>query len=145
MRLVELANKPYELSVYDKGDYFVTYNFVTENGQYYYINIQLYDEELDIEFEAAEVSAGKGQSVLNTGNAFRVFATVVEALKKAMANKTVNKISFMSKKAEPSRVKLYDAFIKALPKYIPGFRFDDKNDNELPSYYTYTFVREGTE
>ena len=145
MRLLELANKPYDLTVYDSGDHFVTYEFVSNNKVRYFININVYDEELDIEFEAGDTPIGKGQSVLNTGDAFRVFATVVEAMKQTMAKQTINKITFMSKKSEPSRVKLYDAFVKALPRFIPNFQFQEKNDGSLPSYYEYTFVRKGTQ
>lgn len=146
MRLFELANKPYDLHVYDYGDHYTTYEFVTEKQQYYYININHYDDEMEVEFQA-ETENGNTQDITNTGNAYRVFATVIKAMKEVMAlpNLNVHTIKFSSKKAHASRVKLYDAFIKVLPRFFPGFVFIDKYDDPiLKSYYTYEFARKGT-
>ena len=142
---MELANQPYPLRVYDEDEMYYTYSFQTEKGLTYFITLNLWDETLDVEFQTESGPGQSNQGILNTGNAFRVFATVADAIKKYIKTRTVNQIEFMSKKSEPSRIKLYDAIARVLPKYIPFYLDGKTEDPKMPNYVAYKFVRKGTQ
>lgn len=57
--------------------------------------------------------------IQDTGNARRVFATVIEIAKKEIKRRKPNYIFFTAD--EPSRIRLYDAFIKRLDKELPSY------------------------
>lgn len=145
MRLFELANKPYDIELYDKshGDY--TYGFTTDKGEEYNVRLSSrgHDgETLDVEFMKETEDGGNTMGITNTGDAFRVFATVAEAIKQHLKyNPHYKYIIFMAKSSETSRVKLYDAMTRILHRYIP-YKFAGKDfDPEMPGYDIYRFYR----
>ena len=75
-----------------------------------------------IEFGLVETQGHANVNITGTGDAFKIFATVAEILKQSVANSGAEYIMFSGSLREPSRIKLYDAFIKFLPKFLPGWQ-----------------------
>lgn len=132
--LTELANQPYPFHFEDDDGYgMLEARFKTESGMPYKVVIIKDEDEngedkISVEFSALVQNDDDGfkysQKVINTGNAFRVFATVAIILKKYLqANPDVSAFDFSADDKEPSRVKLYDTMAKSLPRFIPGFKF----------------------
>lgn len=147
MRLFELANNPYDIEIYDEGLTYITYKFVTDRRSEYYVNIEWYDETISVEFDKETAVGVPRQGILNTGDAFRIFATIAKAIKTYLAgHQPINRIEFMGKQTEPSRIKLYDQIAKVFPRHIPNFKFVKKDEDVAggKSYYVYIFERIGT-
>jgi hypothetical protein len=71
----------------------------------------------------------------NTGDARRVFATVIDIIKKYTSMNKPIEIEFSAK--EPSRVRLYDAFIRRLDRELPKYELhtaQDKGNNAGKKY-----------
>ncbi len=66
-------------------------------------------------------------NITNTGNAFRVFSTVLLILKECLKQidsdgLKADMIEFASKTIEPSRIKLYIRFVDNINKYLPDWK-----------------------
>lgn len=144
--LTELANKPYPYNI-DVGDIEeTTAIFKTANNQDYVVVIGTAGgtDEYD-----AEVSffARKGlygvSDITNTGDAFKVFATVAEILKAYLNRfKSIKSFTFNAEYSEPSRVKLYNTMARMMPKFIPNFRFvGDGADYSADGIKVYRFEK----
>jgi len=84
------------------------------------------------EFEISFGIEGKPLKVLGTGNAFKVFAAVAQAIQeflKEMDKKDVpvEFLTFSAGADEKSRVRLYDRFAKKFEKMF-GFRLTNRED-----------------
>ena len=106
-------------------------------------------DEANVEFKEVrsgggpvDIGGGKNSPVGITGkgDAFRVFATVIEGIKDIVSRgKTLNVIRFDSFKDLPTRVRLYDRLVKVLARKI-GFKADiDKTSD--PEVVLYTLTR----
>ena len=60
------------------------------------------------------------QDVTHTGHAFTIFATVIAIMKAFIAKQHPTIIYFSA--SEPSRMKLYDRFVKNVSSAVPGYR-----------------------
>lgn len=130
-QLNELFGAPYKF-VEEKRD---QYKFVTKSGNEYAVlcdKNSFWDPDLRTWLPATEVQFGLisdkrfQSSIQKTGDAVNVFATVLAIVKhhldKMSASEYKNYISFTASHSEPSRVKLYDAFIRTVPKFLPDFK-----------------------
>lgn len=84
------------------------------------------------EFEISFGIIGKPLQVLGTGNAFKVFAAVAQAIKEFLKEmekqeEIVNILTFSAGADEKSRVKLYDRFAKKFEKMF-GFKLTNRED-----------------
>lgn len=66
--------------------------------------------------------------VSDTGHAFQVFATVYDALLHFIKEREPMRVDFEADEHEPSRVKLYNHFVKAMN--IPGYKAVKSGPNE---------------
>jgi hypothetical protein len=139
MRLVELFDKPYPLQ-WDKSDpRDVTAYFRTSTGSRVLINfIHLAHEVIEINFmmEQADPKSGyisRTFDATGTGDAPRIFATVIGAIHDYVQDHDPDYIWFSAKESEKSRIRLYDAMIKRAMsdnnayELLPSARW-----NELP-------------
>ena len=124
------SNVPIKLDFKDDEKDYTWYNYEFKIDKIPYEFASTYNKEddiLDIEF------TGDGDfSITNTGNALKVFSAVKKCLidnLKIMKkeNGTIpNSIRFEADVDEPSRVKLYNRFMKVLPKVLKDYKFDKK-------------------
>lgn len=87
---------------------------------------------------------GKPLQVLGTGNAFKVFAAVAQAIQeflKEMEKKEmpVWKLTFSAGADEPSRIKLYDRFAKKF-KTMFGFKLSSRTVDQFDVDYEFQRV-----
>lgn len=141
--LKELFAKPYKFEG-SSG----TYTFETASGNQYTVLFEyesVYDKDSKQWFSGPSVVFGLtnrkhdfSMKVEKTGDAFNVFATVSEIVKQYLSqNRRENYLIFAAAKSEPSRLKLYNAFMKMLPQVLPEFvpyKIIDDFDNELRFY-----------
>lgn len=125
MRLFELFSKPYTWEQLDND----TYGFETAAGKRYKVLVipeslqieGLYERAYWVEFGLVKFGEYKYR-IEKTGDAFNVFATVAAIIKHHLNTaEPVDYILFTA--SEPSRIKLYDAFMKLVPKFLPGWEF----------------------
>lgn len=142
-KLNELFAKPYEFE--GQG---TEYTFETASGNQYTVlfeNESIYDSETKQWIRGPSVVFGLtnrkyefGMKVEKTGDAFNVFATVGKIVKHFLSqNPKQNNVIFAADKSEPSRLKLYSAFMKMLPQVLPEFvpyKIIDDFDSELRFY-----------
>lgn len=141
--LNELFAKPYEFEV--SGD---TYTFETASGNRYTVLFEyesVYDKDIKQWFSGPSVVFGLsnrkhefGMKIEKTGDAFNVFATVGLIVKQYLSqNPRQRYVIFAADKSEPSRLKLYNAFMQIIPQVLPGFKpykTIDNFDNEFRFY-----------
>lgn len=127
VQLNELFKNTYP---FEPGDDIDQWVFTTDSGQQYvvvtlderyYENRKFYPAIM-LEFGIVKGRDDIKTTVTGSGDAFKVFATVAEILKQAIANSGVEYVMFGASLQEPSRIKLYDSFLKLLPKFLPGWR-----------------------
>jgi hypothetical protein len=142
--VTELANKPYPYKAdWDRDE--TTAYFTTDAGIDYRVSIGVEDE--DFLYRANIVFYGKegSEKITNTGDAFRVLATVVQIVKTYLAKyKGIKEIEFAAELSEPSRVKLYNAFGKMLPKFILDFKFKEISHMRGADFYYYERIKKPT-
>jgi hypothetical protein len=97
------------------------YIFTTEDNLPYVAMIFKYPgNRIRIEFKSTKQTRDfLGFEVTGTGDARKVFATVIDIVKKYVDKHHPVEISFSAK--EPSRVRLYDAFLKRLDRELPDY------------------------
>ena len=138
MRLFELFAQPYKWQKADRD----SYKFSTANGNNY--KVLLLDESIRVNdqyrraywVEFGLENQGYKYKVERTGDAFNVFATVTDIIKHHLQTADpVDYIWFTADKGEPSRVKLYDAFMKLVPRFLPGWEFYKIDDQDYEKEY----------
>ena len=133
MRLLELLSTTYPYEETDPDEY----EFTTDAGIEYVVLMMTegfeddkgkYQEEVEVQF-GIKTHGGVITKITKAGDAFKVFATVGKILKDHLAkNPECLNMLFSASLQEPTRVKLYDSFIKFLPKFLPGWSVDDIED-----------------
>lgn len=129
--ITELMDAPYSVKPNEMSNRaeFI-YDFTSDSGEKYIIT--LYKMKA---FNGVTIafSTRKTYSPTGTGDAYRIYATVLKVLKDYIANENPSRIFFSSspiagQEGDSSRNKLYDAFAKALPRVLPDFKFVDKKN-----------------
>ncbi len=112
----EAFDKPYKWEVSDLNKYQDTYGFLTDNNIYYVVSIVKGEEHNILTFETEQGD----MALTGKGDAFRVFATVLDIIKQ---NKHIKSrpLEFGASTREPSRVRLYIRMAKLLKKEL-GFK-----------------------
>ena len=124
----EAFDNPYPIRNDMKGSY-SQWSFVTDDDVFYLVTIDAGEETINgMEFSYVQINFENEQgkmSITNTGDAFRVFASVFAILKKESRKiQASDYITFASASSEPSRAKLYDRFARILKKQ--GYKYQEK-------------------
>ena len=134
-----LDSKPYKYDFYQIGNNYIA-TFVTANDVEYETMIELLGmtntqaalaadgddtegEPIEVIFNINDVYGKPRTGIENTGDARRVFATVIDVVKKYTIMHEPVEIHFFAK--EPSRVRLYDAFINRLDRELSEYKLMD--------------------
>ena len=134
-----LDSKPYKYDFYQIGNNYIA-TFVTANNIEYETIIRLLGmtntqaaltadgedadgEPVEVSFRIDDKNGKLKTGIENTGDARRVFATVIDIVKKYTIMHEPIEIHFFAE--EPSRVKLYDAFIARLDRGLPEYELVD--------------------
>jgi hypothetical protein len=146
--VTELANKPYPYKVEDSwGNEFIA-KFKTEKGLIYLVRVDQDFENpnnVGVSFEAILTKDYSEKTVTktNTGDAFRIFATVGNILKIYLQkNPKVNQFYFSGNAEEPSRLKLYDSISKMIPKILSGWKLVKLDRDFNATYYHFAKVNQ---
>ena len=126
-----LDSQPYPYSRTDNSDRSQRYKFVTADNNKYEVALNLDDNTgvAMIGFSLLHHKSDRGNyhydaGITNTGDARRVFATVIEIIKQFADKYKPQVIAFTAN--EPSRIRLYDAFMKRLDRALPDYVAADK-------------------
>lgn len=135
--LTELADQPYSFAYTQHGAKSSAFGFTTDSGAEYVVQIRPISIGATPQNNALDVSFALLQdgNVIDTAtgaagaDALRIFGTVLEAVKDALAKRTkmgldIEYIQFKSKDAEPKRVALYQRMAKNIGRYLPGWNYD---------------------
>ncbi len=126
----ELFNKPYDTTPREDDDYPDDwhYGFSTDDGSKYVISVfDPYDYPM-IAF--AQLKNGEYvDDTTNTGDAFRILATVGEVIKKFVTDMEPDQFSFAGVVDDPSRLKLYDRIAQYIKKVSPDYKNVSINNN----------------
>jgi hypothetical protein len=94
-------------------------------------DIEIVPTKLPREYDISFGIIGRPLQILGTGNAFKVFAAVAQAIKEFLKDmnkreEPVDTLTFSANADEPSRIKLYDRFAKKFEKLF-GFRLTNRD------------------
>ena len=136
----EVADQPYRFLQAKKTATSNVYIFMNDAGSRFVVEVEYSPNSEMIEIGFADHSDKENPTIGLTGkgDAFRIFATVVAIVKEYMSKSTkpVNQITFKGKVKDPSRIKLYDAIARYLPKVLPGFELMGSGaDSEEKQYF----------
>lgn len=137
--LNELADKPYELLQSVHSAEMSKFKFITDTDLQYVVQIkpimwQDTPEKVLFQYNAllvmfAVVDHGEMDDKI-TGragrDAFRVFATVLSAVKSSLKHRNqlpIKYLKFTGLAEEQSRISLYERIIKNIGRYLPGWEF----------------------
>ena len=135
----------------DGKKYVVTFDITSlskpgllEKGSYEFQFSQEYEDANEADFPSEE----RNYDITGSGNAFKVFSTVINIVRiflKELKSSGIQfkRIIFLAEKSKPSRVKLYNKLVKTLSK-SNNLNYDIKEGKETVSYYLYpmTFKNE---
>ena len=128
--VTELFNKPYDTTPKDDDNFPDDwhYEFSTDDGSKYIISVfDPYDYPM-IAF--AQLKDGEYvDDTTNTGDAFRILATVGEVIKKFVTDMEPDQFSFAGVVDDPSRLKLYDRIAQYIKQVSPDYKNVSINNN----------------
>lgn len=108
-----------------------SYTFVTKQDIDYTVTFSSKGGVTEVVFNAVQVTPHGTTStvdITNTGDANRVFATVIEIVKAFLAKRKPSYIRFGAKSTEPSRVKLYRVIAAQASKVLANYEFSKEAD-----------------
>lgn len=126
--LQELANTSYSFTAREISGDNLEYRFKNSNSEFIVIftyhknSMDVIFSEKDYNEKVLKLDNKWKDGITGTGDAFRVFSTVIRIIKKALYNHDeINILHFESSGKEPSRGKLYLRFSKDVNKYLPDW------------------------
>lgn len=140
----ELANKPYDINLAYSTKWDADYVFKNNKGSQFTISFTKDEPSVvSVSFSNDEYHDDPDKSsigITGSGDAFRVFATVADAIKKYLAkNPEIEKVEFAADSDEKSRIKLYDSMAKVISRHIPSLQFAGVKTLITTGYRVYTF------
>ena len=148
MRIDELFQKYYRYSRLDDDHYM----FDTDQGLRYLVGFA--ELNIPVDWQNRKVIATgfvivKGDDdvsdlIQHTGDAFTVFSTVGEIIREYMSKTHYEYFAVGGNISEPSRLKLYETFIKFLPKFLPGWEYHSSSNTIVENSKVWIFKRKGS-
>jgi len=123
-----LDSKPYPYEIEEDSIAWQISNFTTSDRNRYKVFLSKHsNKEVSVEFayqgdDDIDLDIEDGVGIENTGDARRVFATVIEIVKRYANKYKPNMITFSSDPEEPSRMRLYGALVKRADRLLPDYR-----------------------
>lgn len=120
-----LDSQPYEYTSRQEPGGFFIYEFTTENNLRYETTINWFRSKGDPDMGVVVMFYLIGEygiertDIEDTGDARRVFATVIDIVKNYVAENKPKEIVFTA--SEPSRIRLYNALVKRLDRELPDY------------------------
>lgn len=129
----ELADRPYpfEYKGVMHGD--EIYHFTTKKGQKYEVQIMKSGPGISVLFGVAGEILDVG--ITKTGDAFKVFATVIEIIKDYVNQHHPEAILFSSDRSESTRTNLYYKFAKKISQVFPDYEFGEAEAKGTTMYF----------
>ena len=144
MKLFELFNDPYKVIWDWSDDRDITAKFKTAQSNEIEVifakallDQDLWDISFQIEFKDDSGRVRRTFDISNTGDAPRIFATVLAVMSDFVERSKPDYIYFSSSSSEPSRVKLYNAMVRRAARSAGGFKqVDDLSEvpEEIANY-----------
>jgi hypothetical protein len=136
----ETLNQPYKWREEDSYNEDVSYIFRTNSNIYYSVGFEdKGNGRYELKFLSRDEFGDPQFEITDSGDAFRVFATVGSILKDFIQKYKPNLLTFSAKGG--SRIKLYDR----LAKLISSLGFKQQQTIGGPGYYAFASERNGTE
>ena len=148
MLLKELADTSfdYKFSNENNGAEHVYKFFVpTINGKFLEYEVFIYlggnnyverKDMIEVLFQVSRADSTKTDEITGTGNAFKIFSTVLKIIKKEIKDDpNIKIINFGAKSKEKSRIKLYNHFVDNLEKYLPGWKLKKVSGKSVFFHY----------
>jgi hypothetical protein len=132
-QVTELFNKPYATTPKDDDNYLDNdwhYEFTTSDGSKYVVSIFDPDGYPMIAF-AKQENGKYVDTTTNTGDQYKIFATVGDVLKNFLTNEEPNQFAFAGIIDDPSRLKLYDKISQYLDKMLPDYKLIGKPSESM--------------
>lgn len=123
-----LDSQPYPYEIEEDSIAWQISNFMTSDRNRYKVFLSKHsNKEVSVEFayqgdDDIDLDIEDGVGIENTGDARRVFATVIEIVKRYANKYKPNMITFSSDPEEPSRMRLYGALVKRADRLLPDYR-----------------------
>lgn len=83
--------------------------------------------------------------VESTGDAFAVFSTVGTIVQDYMSRSAADIMVLAGWLDQTSRIKLYETFIKHLPKFMPEWKYEYTQDDIMPGIRAWIIKRKGSD
>ena len=141
-----LDSKPYPYEIEEDSIAWQISTFTTSDRNRYKVFLsKRSNKEVNVEFayqgdDDIDLDIENGLGIKNTGDARRVFATVIEIVKRYANKYKPNMITFSSDPEEPSRMRLYGALVKRADRLLPDYR---DISGEISSWDDYILARKG--
>lgn len=136
-KLSEVFDRPYPFSLSRSGARKRNYRFKTDAGLEYVVSIELEDEAYwQVDFKQLGGPSGSKVGITGSGDAIRVFATVIEIIRDWVGRENPSLFYFSSVSNEPSRTRLYNTMINSLS--LPGYR---KSASPGPGTTEFIFIK----
>jgi hypothetical protein len=133
----ELMDQPYRFMPLGQLRGKAKYAFETDAGNVYIVDIVYPEGEATIGFGLKDLkSTGRLDKVQGTGDAMRVFSTVVEIVKQFVEKVQPPKIHFDAASNEPSRIKLYQRMAMSVDRALPNYTFVGQEPGEHTVKFT---------
>lgn len=118
MRLFELFDQIYPIRITEKNETQWEGRFKTQDGESYMVDIwKRSNGGAEVVFSLFDDDGYWTERATGTGDAYRVFASVVEFMKEYVAEEKPSFLKFSADASEPSRVRLYKTMLgRLLPK-----------------------------
>ena len=142
--LDEALDSPYPYQKVQDEPANMTYKFTTKDNKLYGVYTDVWKNvpepgqtEIVIGFslDDAENTYTRNYKIQNTGDARRVFSTVVAIVKEIADRRKPNVLKFSASKSEPSRVRLYNTMIQRLDRVLPDYTMTSGEDDEYDVHY----------
>ena len=133
LTFLEAFDKPYKVHKGTDMNNFTQYEFTTDSDVFYLVALVRPDEAY-VKYTSLSFETEYGDmQITNSGDAFRVFASVLDVIKKEKKRIVSHgAFKFAADASEPSRVKLYRIMAKKIQKLLGYKKLSvEKNSNHI--------------
>jgi hypothetical protein len=141
--ILEAFDSPYEYEKIADAHDLISFKFASADGSNVYIDAtsRTRDGSWLITFDREDKKGNLNSRLTGQGDAYRIYATVLSALRDFVKSKNPEKVSFTAdKNFTNSRERLYDRLVKKFAQSF-GYELDNKKSSFLSDNATYYLVK----